>query len=422
MDRTHRLILAFLVIGAMGAVPYLAGALYVPPPPMPPPPPAFVEPVQVVERLPIESGDTMDGVLARTVQDPGTRLELLNAFNDAFDVRKVRAGNELVVTKWQETGEVALLEYIADADHAVTVYRGNGVTTSEFAEIPGIVREVAICERLDTSLAASMDRAGESFLLAMMLAETLAYDIDFYRDPQPGDDFCVLVEKKFYDNGNPATYKRILGARYNNHGAVSSSFLFSTSDGKSSYYGPNGESHKAAFLRSPLEFDARISSHFSMSRLHPVLHTTRAHYGTDYAAPTGTPVRSVADGKVVSAGMSGGSGNLVTIRHDGGYQTQYLHLSKILVRAGQSVEQGTRIGLVGQTGLATGPHLDIRISKNGTYLNWEKLRSPKVVSLDGSQKQTFHVERDRMLALMNAAPKPAAPATLASASSGNATP
>jgi murein DD-endopeptidase MepM/ murein hydrolase activator NlpD len=120
--------------------------------------------------------------------------------------------------------------------------------------------------------------------------------------------------------------------------------------------------------------------------------------------------------------MSGGSGNLVTIRHDGGYQTQYLHLSKILVRAGQSVEQGTRIGLVGQTGLATGPHLDIRISKNGTYLNWEKLRSPKVVSLDGSQKQTFHVERDRMLALMNAAPKPAAPATLASASSGNATP
>jgi len=148
-----------------------------------------------------------------------------------------------------------------------------------------------------------------------------------------------------------------------------------------------------------------VSSHFSTSRLHPVLHTVRAHYGTDYAAPTGTPVRAVAAGKVMGAGMSGGSGNMVTIRHDGGLQTQYLHLSRILVRAGQQIEQGARIGLVGSTGLATGPHLDIRISRNGSYLNWEKMRSPRTVSLSGAAKDEFAVERDRMLALMDSTPK-----------------
>jgi murein DD-endopeptidase MepM/ murein hydrolase activator NlpD len=388
----------------MVAVPYLAGSLSVPPPPPPPPAPAFTEPEKVIERFPIETGDTMDEVLARAVPDPAIRLEILKAFTDAYDVRKVRAGRDLVVTS--KNHEIVALEYVADADHAVNVYRANGVTTSEFVEIPGTVREVAVCERLDNSLAASMERAGETFLLAMMMADVLAFDIDFYRDPQPGDDFCILVEKKFYENGNPPTYRRILGARYNNHGTVASSFWFTGPDGKGAYYGPNGESHKSMFLRSPLEFDARISSHFSMNRLHPVLHTTRAHYGTDYAAPTGTPVRSVADGKVVGAGMSGGSGNMVTIRHEGGYQTQYLHLSRILVRAGQSIDQGTRIGLVGSTGLATGPHLDIRISKNGKYVNWEKMRSPKIVSLEGALKNMFHVERDRMLSLMAQAPTP----------------
>jgi murein DD-endopeptidase MepM/ murein hydrolase activator NlpD len=103
--------------------------------------------------------------------------------------------------------------------------------------------------------------------------------------------------------------------------------------------------------------------------------------------------------------MSGGSGNMVTIRHSDGYQTQYLHLSRILVRVGQQVDQATRIGLVGSTGLATGPHLDIRISRNGGYLNWEKMRSPRTVSLQGPQKELFSVERDRMLALMEATPK-----------------
>ncbi|MEO5922952.1 MAG: M23 family metallopeptidase [Bryobacteraceae bacterium] len=408
MDRNSRVILGFLVVGAMVAVPYLTGALYVPPPLPKPAAPAFEIPKQTVEHLPIHEGDTLDEILVAAGLDQAIRLELIAAFDAAYDIRKVRAGRELVLTRWEKTGEVASLEYGADADHEVRLFRTNGVSSAELIEIPGVVKEIPVCARLQDSLAATMDRAGESFLLAMMMADVLAFDIDFYRDPQPGDDFCILVEKKFYDNGQPPTYRRILGTRYNNAGHVADAYYFvdpASTDGKGAYYGSKGESLKAAFLRSPLEFDARVSSHFSMNRLHPVLHTVRAHYGTDYAAPTGTPVRAVAAGKVVGAGMSGGSGNLVTIRHDGGLQTQYLHLSRIMVKVGQMVDQGMRIGLVGMTGLASGPHLDIRISRNGSYLNWEKMRSPRTESLQGALKDLFSFERDRMIAMMDAVPK-----------------
>jgi murein DD-endopeptidase MepM/ murein hydrolase activator NlpD len=395
MDRNTRVILGSLIFGAMIAVPYLGGALYVPPPP-PPAAPVFETPKQVVERLPILEGSTMDGILATAGLDLDTRAEIIHAFNDAYDIRKVRAGRDLVVTRWEKTGEVATVEYAVDADHQLQLFRSNGVSTAALTEIPGTLKAVPVCATLQGSLAATMDRAGESFLLAMMMADVLAFDIDFYRDPQPGDDFCIVVEKKFYTNGQQPTYKRILGARYNNAGHVSDAYFYTDS-----FYGGNGESLKSAFLRSPLEFDARVSSHYNLSRRHPVLHTVRAHYGTDYAAPTGTPVRSVADGKVVGAGYSGGSGNMVTIRHADGYQTQYLHLSRILVPVGASVQQSTRIGLVGSTGLATGPHLDIRISRNGSYMNWEKMRSPRTVSLTGSMKDKFLAERDHTRQLMD---------------------
>ncbi len=408
MNRNTRVIFGFLVVGAMVAVPYLTGALYIAPPPPPPAAPTVEAPKQIVQHLPIEQGDTMDEILVAAGLDPSTRLEIVHAFNEAYDIRKVRAGRELLLTRWEKTGEIASLEYTVDADHQVLLFRTDGVSSAELLEIPGVVKEVPVCATLQGSLASTMDRAGEGFTLAMMMADVLAFDIDFYRDPQPGDDFCLLVEKKFYENGQQPTYRRILGARYNNAGHVSDAFYFTdpaSTDGKGSYYGGKGESLKSTFLRSPLEFDARVSSHFSMSRLHPVLHTTRAHYGTDYAAPTGTPVRSVASGKVVGAGMSGGSGNMVTIRHADGYQTQYLHLSQILVHVGQQVDQATRIGLVGATGLATGPHLDIRISRNGGYMNWEKMRSPRTVSLTGQLKEQFSFERDRMVEMMDAALK-----------------
>jgi hypothetical protein len=167
MDRNTRVILGLLVVGAMGAVPYLTGALYIAPPP-PPAAPAYEAPTQIVEHLPIAQGDTMDEILVEAGLDPTTRIEIVQAFNEAFDIRKVRAGREFLLTRWEKTGEIASLEYIVDADHQVQLFRADGISSAELVEIPGVVREVPVCARLQDSLAATMDRAGESFVLALI--------------------------------------------------------------------------------------------------------------------------------------------------------------------------------------------------------------------------------------------------------------
>jgi murein DD-endopeptidase MepM/ murein hydrolase activator NlpD len=247
-----------------------------------------------------------------------------------------------------------------------------------------------------------MSRIGERPELAIAMAEIFAWDIDFYRDPRAGDEFCMLVEKKEYHNGQPPTYRRVLAARYNNAGTVFDGYMYQgPDDDKPYYYAYDGTSLQSAFLRSPLKFEARVSSHFSPRRLHPVYNTYQPHYGTDYAAPTGTNVHAVASGHVIFAARSGGSGNLVKIRHANGYVTMYLHLSKILVKVGQQVVQGERVGLVGMTGTATGPHLDFRIQRNGGYLNWENLRLPRVSRISGDQMEAYASTRDDYLAQMS---------------------
>lgn len=398
MSRKTRVILGLLLLSLAGGVPLVKATLYVPPPP-PPSPPTFEQAAsqRVTHRLPINSGDTMDQILAQAGVDAFSRQDILNTFGKTYDVRKLRAGKDLSLTQFVHTGEVDSLEYTVDPDHKVVLTREESSMLAQLVEIPGVIRETSVCATLDGSLFLTMERAGESPELAIRMAQIFEFDIDFYRDPQPGDQFCLLVEKKIYENGQPPTYKRILAAKYDNAGAKYDAFLFGA-DG--AYYSADGRSLKSAFLRSPLEFDARVSSSFSASRLHPVLHTRRAHLGTDYAAPTGTPVRSVAAGRVVFSGLSGGSGNLITIEHNDGYRSQYLHLSRRLVRAGQRVTQGDRIGLVGSTGLATGPHLDMRISRNGKYMDWERMRSPRTVTLGAAQKQAFLAERDRLVAAM----------------------
>ena len=149
-----------------------------------------------------------------------------------------------------------------------------------------------------------------------------------------------------------------------------------------------------------MKFAARISSHFSRSRFHPVLKIYRPHLGTDYAAATGTPVQAIASGRVVSAGWSGGGGNAVRLSHSNSYESYYMHLSRILVHAGQHVQQGQRIGLVGMTGLATGPHLDFRLRQRGAFVNFERLKLPPSFPVPPSQMAAFTTERDQWMARM----------------------
>jgi murein DD-endopeptidase MepM/ murein hydrolase activator NlpD len=212
-----------------------------------------------------------------------------------------------------------------------------------------------------------------------------------------GDTFHVLIEKLKYLDGKPAGYGRILAAEYKNDGHPYDAILFHDPAGNPAYYSLDGKSLQKAFLRSPLKFAAPITSRFSLNRFHPILKTYRAHLGIDYGAPTGTPVQSIGSGRVVFAGGKGGDGNMVHIVHSNGYETMYLHLSRILVRAGARIEQGQTIGLVGMTGLATGPHLDFRILQHGQFRNFLALRLPPSDPVAPRDRQEFVSFRDEWM-------------------------
>jgi len=248
--------------------------------------------------------------------------------------------------------------------------------SAEVEEIPSRLEVAVVGGQLENSLFNAVENVGESPELAMRLAQIFGYDLDFYTDPRKGDTFRVVIEKKKYRTGETASYGKILAAEYDNAGKKYQALLFHDDQGHSAYYTAEGKSLQKAFLHSPLKFAAPVTSHFSKARFHPILKVYRPHLGTDYGAPIGTPVQSIGSGRVEFAGNKGGDGNMVKIVHSQGYETMYLHLSKILVRIGEHVEIGRTIGLVGMSGLATGPHLDFRISQRGQFLNFEKLGLP----------------------------------------------
>jgi len=360
-------------------------------------------PEMLKEKVSFRPGDTLEALLERSGVDPQLRQEMIVAVQEEFDVRKFRAGSHLTFLR-SSRGVLESLEYVLDPDHKLQLEKSGESFRAQIEPIPGAIRQQRVCGTMQGSLVESVMRAGERPELALRIAEIFAWDLDFYRDPREGDEFCLLVEKKEYADGAPATYQRVLAAKYENEGTVYDAYFFESEDGDNHYYSSDGESLQAAFLRSPLEFSARVSSHFSTRRRHPVLGAYRAHLGTDYAAPTGTPVLAVADGRVTFSGRSGGSGNLITLQHANGFDTQYLHLSRMLVRAGDRVKQGERIGLVGATGLATGPHVDIRVRKNGRYLNWEKLDLPRESRIAAAQQNSFNAARDRFAASLASGP------------------
>ena len=254
---------------------------------------------------------------------------------------------------------------------------------------------------ITSSLFGAVSDAGEEDQLAIDLADIFAWDVDFNTELQRGDSFRVAVDKLYLD-GQFVKYGSIQSAELVRGTRTLQAVRFENAAGDSGYYAPDGTPLRKAFLRSPLRF-TRISSGFSAARLHPILNTVRSHFGIDFAAPTGTPVSASADGLVVSAGWAGGYGNSVRIRHANGFETLYGHLSRIDVRSGQRVSQGTRIGAVGQTGLATGPHLDYRMVQNGRFVNPFRVQTPPAEPLEASERPAFEAARSSSLALLGPA-------------------
>ncbi|HEX6975769.1 MAG TPA: M23 family metallopeptidase, partial [Vicinamibacterales bacterium] len=294
-----------------------------------------------------------------------------------FNLRQIRADRPYRIVLSLD-GLLREFEYQIDTDRFLRIInRDRSVPSALDAEVLPYEKETAVTAIRGTidsehpSLIAAMDATGENIQLALTLAEMFSGQVDFESDLQPGDSFEVLFEKSTRE-GEFAGYGNVLGARLVADGREHQAFRWENREtGKPAYYDENGRSLKRFMLRTPLRFQPRVTSGFSANRLHPVYRTYRAHLGVDYGAPTGSPVVAVANGVVVSAGWAGGGGNQVRLKHSGGIETYYLHLSRFAkgIRAGTRVSQGEVIGYVGATGTATGPHLDYRLKKNGTFVN-----------------------------------------------------
>jgi murein DD-endopeptidase MepM/ murein hydrolase activator NlpD len=322
-----------------------------------------------------------------------------DAAQHAFNLRQVRAGNTITVGRSVE-GTLREIEYKIDADRMLKIVPEDRGFAAQVKEIPSKTEMAAVVGRVDDSLFNAVEDAGESAELAIRLAQIFGYDLDFYTDPRKGDTFRIVLEKKKYANGQTAGYGKILAAEYENAGKKYQALLFHDPTGRPGYYSADGKSPQKAFLRSPLKFGAPVTSHFSRARFHPILKTYRPHMGTDYGAPVGTPVQTIGSGRVVFAGRKGGEGNIVQVAHPNGYETMYLHLSRMFVRAGEHVEIGKTVGLVGSTGLSTGPHLDFRILQKGQYKNFEKLGLPPSDPVSKKNLPEFAAVREKWLPLL----------------------
>ncbi|MBC7954592.1 MAG: M23 family metallopeptidase [Cytophagales bacterium] len=324
------------------------------------------------------SADTADSLLARLNVSDVAAAAFLRSDKTARKLLEGRAG-KMVQVRAAESG--ALEELVARYPAENSDQYGTHFSRLRVTRVDGVLQaqvEVAALESqvrlgsgtIRSSLFAATDESRIPDPVAIQMAEMFSTDIDFHRELRRGDTFSVLFEALTAD-GEPITWSqaagRVLAAEFVNNGRSYAAVWFQEANSKGGYYGFNGESKRRSFLASPMEF-SRVTSGFAM-RMHPIHQTWRAHLGVDYGAPTGTPVRSVGDGVVDFAGRQNGYGNVVQIRHSNDRTTLYAHLSRIDVRQGQRVEQGVRVGAVGATGWATGPHLHFEVRVKGQHQN-----------------------------------------------------
>lgn len=255
---------------------------------------------------------------------------------------------------------------------------------------------------IKSSLSEDGLQAGLTNKQIIELTQIFGWDIDFALDLRPGDNFKVLFEEHYFQN-KKLQNGPILAAEFTNHGKTFQAIRYADANGHTGYYTPTGLSMRKAFLRTPVNY-ARISSHFNLRRKHPVLNRIRAHKGVDYAAPIGTPVKAAGDGKVLFVGRKGGYGKAIVLQHGAKYSTLYGHLSRFKrgLKAGSKIKQGTTIGYVGQTGLATGPHLHYEFLVNGVHRNPLTVKLPQAAPIPQQLKQDFQKHAAKLDAQLDA--------------------
>jgi len=351
---------------------------------------------------------TLEGLLRQNALSGDVATSVVEAVRTVFNPRNLRVDQPYRIARTLD-GLFREFRYEIDADRFLRVvfHDGGGAGQPEYdAEVVPLPKESGLdaveaeITREQPSLIGAFDAMGENAPLALQLADIFGGEVDFNSDLHVGDRIDVLFERQTRD-GQFIGYGNVQGAVIENAGRRLTAIRYEGPDGKVSWFDEQGRSLRRQFLRSPLPFEPRVTSRFSYRRLHPIYGDVRPHLGVDFGAPIGTRVMAVAAGVVESAGMSGGAGRMVKIRHSGGYETAYLHLSAFAkgIHPGARVDQGALVGYVGMSGDATGPHLDYRIIKNGTYVNplAETAKMPKGDPIAPSAHVAFDQTRDAVL-------------------------
>lgn len=342
----------------------------------------------------IGRGETLGDILLPHGLNDKQIFEIAEQARGIFPVKNFKAGDEYYIyAEWDTTETVHYFVYnrnpveyvVFDLRDSIKVYHGR-------KEVE--IRERAFASTIKNSLWQTLESNSVDPEVAVKLSEIYAWQIDFFRIM--ANDSLKVVFQALYVDGKPTGVGKILTASFRHRNEDFYAFRFEKND-EAEYYDEKGNSLRKAFLKAPLKF-SRISSRFSSRRFHPVLGRYKAHLGTDYAAPTGTPIMTVGDGVVIEAGYTGGNGNYVKVRHNSTYTTQYLHMSKFAkgIRSGVAVKQGQIIGYVGSTGLATGPHVCFRFWKNGRQVDALREKLPSSNPVAKEDRPQFQMVKDSL--------------------------
>lgn len=359
----------------------------------------------IVEGM-IRPGDVLSKVLVPLGVSPQTLDDLLSKSEGVFDVRKIRPKQKWVTLFESDTAsapsffiyEKNKTDYVVfSLADSLAVWEGQKPTEKQLRLVKGTIT---------SSLYEALQDANAPAELALDLSSIYAWTIDFYR-LQQNDAFEILFEEELVD-GEPIGRNTILAADFVHNGTMRKAYRY-TNDSTTNYFDREGASLRKAFLKAPVKF-SRISSRYTKRRFHPVLKRYKAHLGTDYAAPHGTPIVAVGDGTVIKSSYTSGNGKYVKIRHNSTYETQYLHMSRRAVNVGDYVQQGDVIGYVGSTGLATGPHVCFRFWKNGQQVDPFREEFPPSDPIGEAEMPSFLKEVERLESLkdsIDVQPQPA---------------
>lgn len=357
----------------------------------------------------IQSGEFLADILLREQLDYPSIEKLVANAKDVFDVRHFRVGKPYTLLADPETEQAAYMVYEPN-DYEYVLFELQGDFSVQRHEREVEVQQGLAAGTLESSLWNAIVGQGLSYELASKMEDALQWSIDFHH-LQKNDEFRLVYDRNLIE-GKEVGIGSVQAAYYKTGSNEYYAIHYKSEDGKhEGYYDLEGRPMKRGFLKAPVKY-SRISSYYNLNRFHPILKRTRPHFGTDYAAPHGTPIYAVGDGVVIAASYTNGNGNFVKIKHDDTYQTQYLHMQKFAdgIRSGAHVKQGQIIGYVGSTGLATGPHVCFRFWKDGKQVNHLNLKFPPSLPLPASELPVFGELRDQYLQqLEQAAPTQPSP-------------